>query len=370
MKRVSIITIIDNNNFGTFLQAYALCRKVEDLGYKPELVDYCRKHLLAKNRWWKSMQQTWNPLRWIVRTKSIIDSHLLHQKDRKFIKKNLSKRICHTVDEIRNSIQPADVYMTGSDQVWNSIHNQGLDRAFYLDYAPTGAKKVSYAASVGMPEFQDWERKETKLLLEQYKHITLREDSAIKLLGSLGLDESKLTSVLDPTLLLTKEDWFKAIKLPRLHTEKYLLVYSVEEKPQDAVINKVAKQIAKERNLKVVGVYYGNSYNRIECCDYNHFRATPDVFLSLMYYADFVVVSSFHGTAFSINFGKDFYTIMPNRFNSRVNNILHLLGLEDRLISNNDSMFHSCSIDYTDVHPKLNNERQKSISILKHIIDE
>lgn len=370
MKRVSIITIIDNNNFGTFLQAYALCRKVEDLGHKPELVDYCRKHLLAKTRWWNSMRQTWNPLRWIVRSKNIIQSHFLHLKDRKFIKKYLSSKTCHTVAEIRSSIQHADVYMTGSDQVWNSIHNQGLDRAFYLDYAPIGAKKVSYAASVGMHEYQDWEREETKRLLDQYNHITLRENSAINLLGSLGIDESRLSSVLDPTLLLTKEEWYKAIKLPKLHNEKYLLVYSVEEKAQDAIINKVAKQIARERNLKVVGIYYGTGYNRIECCDYNHFRATPDVFLSLMYYADFVVVSSFHGTAFSINFQKNFYTVSPSRFNSRVANILRLTGLEDRLLMNANQSLSITGIDYQKITAKIETERVKSLSILKKLIED
>lgn len=365
MKKVSIITIIDNNNFGTFLQAFALCRKLESINVQPELVDYCRPHL----NWWSSYREEiktiTNPLKRVSRLLTRLSSLKLHNEDRKFIKKYLSKTKYASFEQLRKNPPVADIYMTGSDQVWNSIHNRGLDKSFYLDYAPHGARKVAYAASVGMPSFQEWEKTDTLRLLKDYDVITLREESSIELLSDLGLDRSKLSAVIDPTLLLTKEEWKQQISDKRLHSEKYLLVYSVEEKKQNAIIGEIAQRIAKERGLKVVGVYYGTSYSTIPGCDYNHYRATPDVFLNLMYYADFVVVSSFHGTAFSINFQKEFLTVTPNRFNSRVINILKLIGLESRLVKNLDSFsWNSAPINYDKVNRVLEKERFEAINNL------
>ena len=368
MRRVSIITIIDNNNFGTFLQAFALCKKVEQLGAKPELVDYCRPHMSWKYSVRDIFQTIRNPLRIISRLLTLWKSCKIHQKDRKFIRCFLSTSPCESIADIKRTIS-ADIYMTGSDQVWNSIHNKGLDKAFYLDYAPQGAPRVAYAASIGMPQFQEYEKEETKALLEKYNMITLREQSSIELLSDLGLDKCKLHAVLDPSLLLNKEEWKRQMILPRLHKEKYLLVYSVETKEQNRVIECVAEKIAKERNLKIVGVYYGGAYGRMKCCDYNHHYATPDVFLSLMYYADYVVVSSFHGTAFSVNFNKEFITVMPDRFNSRVLNLLTKINATDRIVKTADCDLNSVKpLDYEHINEILCKEREDSVSLLKQMI--
>lgn len=369
MKKVSIITIIDNNNFGTFLQAFALCKKVEQIGAKPELVDYCRPHMSWRHKAGLVLKTIHNPLRLLSRLLTLWKSYKTHQNDRKFIQQYLSPCLCKNIDEIKHSVS-ADIYMTGSDQVWNSIHNEGLDTVFYLNYASGNVPRVAYAASIGMPDFQDWEKEKTKALLERYTIITLREQSSIELLAKLGINRSKLHTVLDPTLLLDKEEWKKQIKIPRLHEEKYLLVYSVETKKQNSVIENVAEKIAKKRNLKIVGIYYGGIYGQMQCCDYNHHYATPDVFLSLMYYADYVVVSSFHGTAFSLNFNKEFITVMPNRFNSRVLSLLTTVNATDRIIKNANSDLASIRpLDYSKINNILEREREKSVSLLKQMVN-
>lgn len=369
MKKVSIITIIDNNNFGTFLQAFALCKKVEQLGAKPELVDYCRPHMSWKYSLKTIFHTIHNPLRILSRLLSLWKSNKTHQKDRKFIHQYLSTHLCESVEEIKRTVS-ADVYMTGSDQVWNSIHNRGLNKVFYLDYAPQGAPRVAYAASIGMSQFQDYEKEETKALLEKYNMITLREQSSIELLSDLGLDKSKLHAVLDPTLLLNKEEWKQEITLPRLHKEKYLLVYSVETKEQNRVIENVAQKIARERNLKIVGVYYGGKYNKMSCCDYNYLFATPDVFLSLMCHADYVVVSSFHGTAFSVNFNKEFITVQPRRFNSRVLNLLTKIEATDRIVADTNTDLDAIKpLDYSKINAIMNEERRSSVKLLSKMIE-
>lgn len=369
MRNVSIITIIDNNNFGTFLQAFALCKKIEQLGAKPELVDYCRPHMSWKYSFKTIFKTIHNPLRILSRLLSLWKSNKIHKKDRRFIYQYLSSLSCNSIEDIKRTVS-ADVYMTGSDQVWNSIHNRGVDKAFYLDYAPQGAPRVAYAASIGMPQFQEHEKEETKALLEKYNMITLREQSSIDLLSDLGLDKSKLHAVLDPTLLLDKEEWKRQITLPRLHKEKYLLVYSVETKEQNNVIESVAEKIAKERNLKIVGVYYGGAYGRMKCCDYNHHYATPDVFLSLMYYADYMVVSSFHGTAFAVNFNKEFITVMPDRFNSRVLNLLTKIDAMDRIVADANTDLDAIKpLDYSKINAIMNEERRSSVKLLSEMIE-
>ena len=369
MKKISIITIIDNNNFGTFLQAFSLCKCIEALGAQPEIVDYCRPSLNWKKNLKKSLSSTINPIRLLVRFYTALQGHRLHLKDRKFIKEYLTPVEYSSFEEIKKNPPVADIYMTGSDQVWNSIYNRGVDHSFYLDYAPHGSKKVAYAASFGMDEIPENECDEIYALLSEYSHISLREESSVRLLIDLNLPSFKLQTVLDPTLLLSKEEWFSHIKIPRMHKEKYLLVYSVESKAQDKIISEYAKKISLDKGLIVVGVYYGSKYNRIQSCKYNHYRATPQSFLSLMYYADYVIVSSFHGTAFSINFEKEFLTITPNRFNNRVSNLLKITGLEERLITSLDDKKLSLSeINYELVRKNLQVEREKSKKYLQSII--
>ncbi len=369
MKKVSVITILDNNNFGTYLQAFALCSTLEDLGYVPELVDYCRPHLRVLNAWIQMVKKTKNPFRVIVRSKYFLDRYFLLKKDRIIVAKYLSEKTCYSLEELKKTIGVADIYMTGSDQVWNSIYNNGVDEAYFLSYAPKWARKVSYGASIGMSIFSELEKEKVKSLLDDYELISLRESSSVKILKDIGIEENKIRVVLDPIFLLSKEKWSCKIPIRRLHKERYLLVYSVETKLQDALIDCVASTIAKKKDLKVVGVYYGNANNSIRCCSINHFLATPDMFLSLMYYADFVVVSSFHGTAFSINFNKDFYTIVPNRFKSRVEDLLSRMNLSQRLIESESQILNNDNfeIDWSKVSPLLEFEREKSLDFFQLI---
>jgi hypothetical protein len=137
-------------------------------------------------------------------------------------------------------------------------------------------------------------------------------------------------------VLLTKEDW-QNYACKRLIHEPYAVVYSVETKTQDKLISKMAGIISRNKGLKIAGIYYGGKKSKIENTDYDFFRVTPSVFLSLFYYADYCIVSSFHGTAFSVNFQKDFLTITPKKFNSRVgsNTVVGFIG--------KFSSFNNCS---------------------------
>ncbi len=323
--KVSIITILDNTNFGTYLQALATVKVTERLGYEAEVVRYTRDSMTG-----------WGQLKYMLRDRGVLSvlrngwkiprTKKLRERDYA----SLSKHVAVTEEYVGyESLQAnppiADVYLVGSDQVWNSIYNKGIDKSFYLEYAPKGKKRVSYASSIGMDYIPEHEISETKMLLKKFDGITVREKAAKELLAQYEIQSEV---VLDPTLLLDAKEWTSiAEKYPMHFSEKYLLVYSVELKKQNRLIDYYARKIAKQRNLKIYQVSYSGSASRLSSVDKFFGLATPGVFLNLMRNASVVVVSSFHGTAFAINFQKEFLTISANRFNSRVRNLLYISGL-------------------------------------------
>lgn len=370
-KKVSIITIFDNTNYGTYLQALALGVVVKQQGFYVEYVNYCRSFQNFKFRIKEYLQNTRNPFRWVLRFIRLYKSYSLLKYNHKFIKRYIDLSISYkSFEELVRNPPVADIYMTGSDQVWNSIHNRGIDRSFYLEYAPEGATRVSYASSIGMEVIPGSEQEITLSLLRKYKSVSVRESSAKKILEGIGL--SNVHIVLDPTLLLDKNQWMKYIKKTTFEKkEPYLIVYSVETKEQDIIINELARKIAAERKMKIYGVYYGGPHYRIECCDKNYFRATPDLFLSLFSQADFAVVSSFHGTAFSVNFNLDFFTVIPDRFNSRIDSLLEMCHLQDRRITKVEDVLESsiASIDYKMINAILKQEREGSLNVMSCMLN-
>lgn len=287
---------------------------------------------------------------------------------RRFVAKHISlSKTYYSYQELEENPPKADIYLTGSDQVWNTIHNHGVDKAFYLGYAPEDAPRYAYAASIGMSQIPTEYVEETKKLLVKYQRISVREQSNIGLLASIGI---KSEQVLDPTLLLNCTEWKKYAR-PLTFTEPYLLVYSVESKERDVIVGQVAQKVAKVKGLKIYEVNYFGENKTIPGCDKHFFHATPDLFLALIANASYVVVSSFHGTAFSINFNKDFISVAPDRFSSRLDGILGMTGLEWRKVSDANEVTDELidkPIDYSIANKKIKVEREKSISFLKEIL--
>lgn len=366
--KVSIITIVDNTNYGTYLQALATGMAIKKLGHEAEIVYYTRECMTPKGRS-KAILQDRGVLRWFYRCvlKSSKKTQELRKKDILFLKKYMPMtREYVGFGELMSDPPKADIYLTGSDQVWNSFYNRGIDKSFYVDYAPEGAKRISYAASIGMPEFPSDEVEDVKGLLKKYHTITVREIGAKEILTKLGI-ASRV--VLDPTLLLDKSEWGRiAGQYPFGESEEYLLTYSVEYGKEDSYIKHYAKQIAEKRGLKLYHITYGsvprdNYYDRVFS------YANPGQFLNLMLHASFVVVSSFHGTAFSINFNKPFITVSPKKFNSRVQSLLKITGLESRMVTDvSRDISLLGDIDYEEVNKKLSVERENSLYILCEII--
>lgn len=366
--KVSIITVLDNTNYGTYLQALATGMAIRKQGFQVEIIRYTRKFMTPRGHS-KLVLKERGVLRWFNRCvlKSQKKSFELREKDFEFLRKYLPVTKEYIGFEDLKADPPlADIYVTGSDQVWNSFYNRGIDRSFYLDFAPKGKTKVSYAASIGMPEFPVHEKEETLSLLKQYRNITVREIGAQKILADLELNSEV---VLDPTLLLNKHEWERiAVHYPFDEQHPYLLTYSVEYGKENTIIKHYAKRIAKEKGLKLYHITYSgkpsdNYYDKVFC------YATPDQFLNLMLHASFVVVSSFHGTAFSVNFNKPFITVSPQKFNSRIQSLLSITGLESRIVTDTDVDIDGMgNINYDAVNKIIEIEREKSIKKLNQIL--
>lgn len=364
-KKVLITTMHRGSNFGSALQVYALTNALKKIGLTSMVLDYIPERIkfskvigrLLKTLFSlsSSLQHRYQAFRGLC----ILLSNTFYYG--LFFRRELSMtKSYYSIEEIEKANLHADVYMTGSDQVWNSTHNQGIDRVFFLDFLPDEAKRVAYAASFGKTELEEWEKDITKTLLNRYSAISVRESSALKILESIDIHTG--VNVLDPTLLLSKADWQK--RCPRLKAkDKYLLIYSVE--PEKEQIIRIAREIADNLGLKVYMVEWGlKPYPGVDKMIYN---IDPLKLMSYFLNADYVVASSFHGTAFSVNLNKPFISVSPKRFNTRAQSLLGLVGLTERLVTYGSFSLEQAlkSVDYTAVNDILERERVKSMNYLK-----
>lgn len=161
---------------------------------------------------------------------------------------------------------------------------------------------------------------------------------------------------MDPSLLLSGEEWNRYCEkkqLPIKKGEKYLLIYRLAN---SAVVYDTAKRVADKYGLKVYEI--GTTLRKNKIVDKLIGGASPEEFLWLFSNAEYVVTNSFHGTAFSVNFNKNFYSVLPSKRTSRITSLLEKLGLEDRIIKN--SLHNISIIDYESVNEKLEQLRKES----------
>lgn len=357
-KTVAFITVHVGHNFGSILQAIATANVINSLGKESILINYIPDRVTYK-RFFKRMFSGVTPfLRGIISLPNFINNNRLYGSYlAKYCK--ISSPI-YDDDNFSLKCPKADYYITGSDQVWNSKHNEGFNNRYYFATLPKDSVKISFASSIGSTEIDKEELEKIKSYLENYKAISVRESSAKELINSIGLEAEHL---LDPTFMMNKDEWSRYMS-KRLVKEKYLLIYIPYSIVDEKEIYKLARLIAKEYNLKVVAFSW-NWMNK-PMADKTIKFASPGDFLSLMHNADYVITNSFHGTAFSINLNKQFSVFMPAAYGTRINSIITLCGLQKRIVTENYGLSDiKENINYTAVNKVLDAERDKSVNFLK-----
>lgn len=360
--KIAVITLHRVFNYGSILQAYATQKILEEIGHDVEIIDYITEQRTLRRLIFnipnskKSLfsKVVYIPLKiFSIIIKKLVFGRFMHKN------LNLTKKKYISYTDLQRSIPEADIYITGSDQVWNSEYNEGIDKGFFLEFVPSKYKRIAYSSSFGKEKLDDCEYNETKNFIHKYANISVREDTALEILNELGY--SNATCVLDPTLQMEKEEWIKLAKR-RVVKEKYLLLMLLYN--EDNSGTEYAQIIAKQKGLKIVKLSW--EYKKPKGVDILKTHKSPEEFLSLFLYADYIVTNSFHGLAYSINFNKDFIIIPRNEFNTRIESMLRLTNLQSRMLVNGFSQrVIDMKIDYVKINSILEEERKKGVKYLK-----
>ena len=368
--KIGIITIHKIHNYGSVLQAYALQRVCEQLGYEAEIIDYNFPNAFQQGNKYSdtSDSQPKEPL-WI---KALFGPALLHQHRgiEQFVNTyiNLSSEQYSSPDELLFNAPAYDVYLTGSDQVWNPRYSNG-DPSFLLHFAPTGARRVSYAASIGSDKIPEELLPLYRELLFKYSYLSVREPSGKSIIKKLTGQESQV--VLDPTLLLNRDDWNLIASKKRIIKNKYILCYYLNYSFNAfPYVDNLAADIQNKTGYEIVRVARPPHHLFIHNTKYC-IGASPEQFLALVRDAEMILTTSFHGTAFAVNYGKPVFTVVKSRdsSDSRQINLMKSLSLEDKVLSISDP-FPGCEpfYDVENEQNRLSILRRASLNFLSNAL--
>lgn len=365
MKKISLLTIHLGSNFGSILQTIATAVVLKKMNCSVEVINYIPNRCTWKRFFIDTIKTPSKLVRIFISLPVVAINKYIYNS---FLAKRVKvSRPIYSGDNFVEKCPSADIYMTGSDQVWNSIHNEGLDTHYYFADFPGNTIKIAYSSSIGRECVEQDEYDEMKLLLRSYKSISVREDSAKKIIENMGY---KVTQLVDPTFMLNKEEW-KDYMANRIVHEPYLLVYIPYNVHNKQIIYESARKISSKKNLKIVA--FANHHILPEkMADKTIYFADPGDFLSLMYYADYVVTNSFHGTAFSITMNKPFFVYLSSKFGTRILSILNLCSLQSRLLRADEIVSDekiSGTIDYILVNNLLDKERKRTYLYLNDALN-
>jgi hypothetical protein len=370
--KIALITIHYGTNYGAVLQAFATKKILSRYG-EVETINYGNPRLQYKSnliRFEPSIQGIKMMIHDILRLK---DRNKVVNQFKKFIESNLnmnSSKLVTRQDIQTGAINDFDVYVCGSDQIWNPnvISKDGeLDPIYFLNFANKLAKKISYASSMGGYRFRDSKKAKIKDLLKDFTTISVRESDDQEMLSQLL--EREVFHVLDPTLLLSKEEWFEILKIDknyRSQKEDYILVYVVQKTP---LLKKVVKFVVNKLGNKKV-VIIDQAFKPFINTNLHIRDAGPLEFIELFANARFIITDSFHGVCFSINFKNPFVAVRPAWLGvNRIESLLNLLGLKNKLL-NDEKDIDKLSVDfnYESLEEQLQEERAKSIKVLSSSI--
>lgn len=365
--KVELITLHRVTNFGSMLQTYATQTIIERLGHDVEVIDFVPEGITFKRGCWPKNNTPvilkilkFFPLLFI----NIFQYYILNKFIRTFVKVSYEKY--STYQELINNPPLADAYISGSDQVWNTQNNNPKEdlNAYYLGFVPEGRRRIAYAGSFGKNVFTDEEQTIIKNHIFKYDCISVREDDGLQILERFGYTDG--IHVVDPTLLLTGQEWIKFSSSSKKPKPGYVFVYNLN---RNSLIKEIAKKLANDKGLRIIN--FADSLDFIPGAENRVFNTALD-FINHIAHADYVITDSFHGTAFSINLNRQFITVKAPRYNSRIESILRLSGLLDsRLVSSPDDavkVAEKC-IDYMTVNEKIAEAREKSYKYLQESLN-
>lgn len=356
-----------NNNYGSFLQAFALQSKIKEIGRESIIIQQNKKNqhdsLIMRIKRVIKPKKNYSYYR---RLKLYFQNKRFSEKYKKiqaFKKQRLDVAYFNGLIDLSNQISEDDILLAGSDQIWSLVLGPLSGwYTFSCNEIPANVKKYSYAASIGLNELTEQQIMEYREALKDFSVVSFREHQAEILLSSSLSCEVR--SDIDPTLLYDEDFWGK-IASERLVNDRYIFIYML--RPDKHLID-MGKAIGKRLNCRVI--YTGLMGD--------HFRGVDTIcnagiedFISYIKYSEGVITNSFHGTVFSILFKKQFLSVRISGTSSRVDNLMDIVGLKSNYINSNDSIEPFFSrIDYQPVMSKLETERNKSLEYIRRLCGE
>ena len=357
--KVAVITLQAVANYGSVLQALATQELLKNHGLEVEIVNYVRKDIDYSN-----LIKQWcgrNVLKKIVIFPTIQKWKSVF---RKYCYENLqlSQFKYSAMQDFATHPLQADLYCTGSDQVWNSVWNKGILPEFYLAFAPKKSYKFALAASIGKDHIDQDEIKITMPYIKNYNLISMRESSATEIIAK-QYKFKDVRTVIDPTLGFPANWWKEKMETSHINY-KYILLYNLNRSKE---FDNYAKKLAKKTGYKLVCLC--TRYDQFYRVGHSVLIPTIPKFISLIANAEYVLTDSFHATAFSINMNTEPICISPPKFESRLVDFLNMVNLSERLIRNYDDFeILNHKINFQPVNAVLDKKRKELNAYIDNVI--
>ena len=340
----NIVTFHTAYNQGAVLQTLALQEFIKENGYSVGVYDYRPPYIPpfqgAKGKIFKILRK--------IHEKEYIEKE---KKFQEFVNTNLNV----------NLEQDSKIYLSGSDQVWNPTGS--MNPIYFLQFVSDKSVRASYAASMGKTVVPKMKEELFEKYIKRFDCFSVREADVKECISKYT---SKDISVnVDPTLLMNADFWEKYMREVPNMPDDFILAY-ILHLPKNA--NKLLKWLQKETGAKIVLIDGQGAMTHLVHNDISLHNVGPREFLWLMKHSKAVVTSSFHGTAFSLIFHKEFYSIVNPAAPSRINNILNIVGLNSvKETDTVDDFSRNINIDWNSVSKILDTERLKSLRYIKSV---
>ena len=347
-------------NYGSALQTWALHQALKKLGADPILVDYCPDILADKdplnpykNMWDKDDESK----RMVELTLPAI--RINYEKFDRFYHERFNRTNgSYTSANFESVTDEVDRFVCGSDTIF-CPDEFGFDDGYFANYPCMRGNSIAYAPSFGDPHFKDGDYERLNNLLQNFRAIGLRENLMLPYVKEHT--SIPVQKVVDPTLLLTQED-YDTIATERFVDEPYLLLYARRYNPK---MEAYAEKMAAEKGWKIVDISL-----RATNAEKGHmmfYEAGVEEFLSLVKHAEYIVTNSFHGMIMSVQYRRPFVIFSREQCDTKITELLELFGLADRMLISGDELFEE--INYNSVHSNIGKARVDAINFLQDEIN-
>lgn len=303
------------NNYGALFQSCGLYSFLTKLGYEVSYVTLSQRP--QKNKSKINIAKEWGKK--IIMLPHKAEFNARERKFRKFASETQNQIVYQTREELFSNPPDADVYISGSDQVWNAV---SMHEDLFLAYVPRGKRKISYAASMGNEKIPSQNKPRFAELISEYASVSVREDTIIDIIKQFT--NKPIYQHIDPVFLKSRSDW-ELLERPyeKLKFKKYILTYVIEWSKD---FNSQLKNLKKKTGLPVVSLNLGNM--KKVCADQIIYDASPSEFLYLLHHCEYMVATSFHGVAMSVVYNKPFLPLAGVNMPTRIQSLMRHFGID------------------------------------------